>query len=472
MPSLTCNQAWLGNPDFATRVEDAIGGGVAFVLYSLAEGATTFAGAPSWIDSSQLFHIGPILLDGAPGVPGAGSGESPLPITLSPSPSKAGKSFYAQALVADYPDLITLVPAVTPGLEIELTMPPQVAAGSAVFGNSDPFFLIDPMAAAVQLQGQSPETNDVSGLAYAEAGTQLYVVSSEEKELNLLDLASPVPSWSPVFSFPGFVFGAEYDRERKLLWTLGEVGFNLRELLAIDVDPDGAFGSLAAFTSGASSSGFIESWALSHDGRRAAVVLSVGTSVLILDTDPDSPTYLQKIDTLAIPLPFGSFFVFPADVEFAPDGTELLVLIEHLGLGYSELARYDFEAGSWIDHAPGTPGVDNVGPNATPAVALGCGAADISVPRDASVAGICGDCGWAGIVQLAPDGPDAFTYLPATGADLAGAAACALDSDATRLAVSTGPPYAVHVFDTADATWKSSVSLPAATGKLSQLGWR
>ena len=472
VPTIECDQAWVGRMDFHVRVGDGLGGTTGFLLYSDAPDAVTVAGSPTFIDVNQLFATHPLTLGGDPGVSGAGSVEDPFPLALTPAVAFAGLSLYAQAFLDDSP---LGIPASTPGLEIELTMPPQVAVGTfTVPDPADRLFLVDPLAGTLELDEDTVQTQTLFDGAYAESGTQLYVSSSLQNQIHQLDLTSSPPAWSTLGTFPGHVLGLRYDGPRQLLWALADLGTGPRELVAVDVDPAGSPGALVGVTVGASTFGPPESWTLSSSGTVAATIASFSNEVVLLDTDPDSSTFQMVRGTLTVPtstgLPFP--FQFHPDLEFSPDERQLLVLVQHLGEIPSEVARYDFILGQWIDHDPGTPEVDNIGPASSPPVPLGAGGRGLSVPRDAFRAGVCGTQGWSGILEFSEDDPTAFAYQEVQGATVAEAWVCELDPDGTTFAVASFAPPFVHFFDAVSAGWIHSVGLPHGTDDFSFLVWR
>lgn len=89
----------LGNANWALTVADALGGSLAVVAINF----TSLAGAPAlggllWVNPIGA-HTPLIVLGGSPGVAGAGSGQTALP--LPNLPSFAGLELFAQAVVLD-----------------------------------------------------------------------------------------------------------------------------------------------------------------------------------------------------------------------------------------------------------------------------------------------------------------------------------------------------------------------------------
>jgi hypothetical protein len=147
-----------------------------------------------------------VPLGGASGVAGAGSASFPLPINLPALPFLAGYQVFAQYVVIDFSNG---APAVTPGVEIELTMPPQVFVGTSVGGSTDPHWFVDAAPAPANVAPtNSTFTDNVGEAVFADGGTNLYVASSITSRVNRADLTGPTPVWSTLFTFAsGAVYG-------------------------------------------------------------------------------------------------------------------------------------------------------------------------------------------------------------------------------------------------------------------------
>lgn len=183
---------------------------------------------------------------------------------------------------------------------------------------------------------------------------------------------------------------------------------------------------------------------------------------MIVDTDPASPTYLQVLASPTIPAP-PAMILLGLEAAFTPNDEYALVLLS--GLGVQEIARYHLPSGAFVDHAPATPGIENlVLPGAVPT--------SMSVSRDGSFAVACGN-GWAARVDFDPATPSSFTvtsYAPGPGL-LDSAYGAAISPDGTAVALTSTNPAELVVLDAATGSLLFQVALPGGAN-LYTVEWR
>ena len=159
------------------------------------------------------------------------------------------------------------------------------------------------------------------------------------------------------------------------------------------------------------STGIYERWTVSPSGRRAALLGLLPSTLTIIDTDETSPTFLQNIVSgLSIPVNQPGALDIANQVRITPDDRYALILIQLPGATPGELARYDIEAGVFVDHDPSTPQIDNIGPLSQPPVFLGGAPTGLSMAQSGRFAILSGfnGCGWVGRLELDPYDPLSF----------------------------------------------------------------
>jgi len=468
VPTLSSNQPWLGNTGFTLSVDQAVGGSFGFVLLSTGPTAGFVGTIPLWIDLAQQFASLSFITDGAPGAPGAGSGSAGLPIALAPDPLLAGIPFYAQALLADF---ATGSPAVTAGLEMVLTLPPEIAVGVALNTADDPLFRIDALSQTLSWQESSSDSDGTSGLAYVGGGKYLYQSSYATNTLRRLDLTGVTPVWSDVATFSVSPVDLAYDESRGRMWTLAGSSSSARELVAFDVDSSSpTHHTQVASTSGLTSMlGLAEVWGLSADGSMAAISQVLGDMIHLVDLDPASPTYLQVVQTAVFQTSVSSPIHITTSLAFTADGSQLYALVQHAGQEPSELGRYLIAADTWLDHNPFNPGIDNLGVNSTPALAFPSAGVDLSVPPTGDRVLVVGFPGWAGRVDFSPS--VGWSYTPVTQIAFGETWQSGLDPTGETLAISDEDGF-VHLVDVDSMSPLGTITLPPGATNLHQLAWR
>lgn len=467
VPELTCNQAWMGHGQFALSIKNGVGGGVGFLAISLAQNATQVGGTTIYPNLGALILFLPVTLNGTPGVAGAGSAIVPLPLLGSPNPALAGARFYAQFVVIGDPSPGAL--AATRGLQIELTYPPAVFVGLSVGGSTDRHYFVDPITRTLLNSANAPETDNVTDARFAYGGTALFVGSSIRHQVNYADTTTIPPTWRTIYTSSGSgCYGIGFDDVNRVVWTLTDPGTTTRELTAIDADPASPnFGAQIANTVNAfGGTNFVERWSLAPSGKTACVLEGLfGTVTLkIIDTDPSSLTYLQVIQSSLVPLAPG--LSLPTRAVYTQDESQILVPIQLSGQTPGELARFDVQNSSWIDHNASMAGQQNIGVNSQPAVTFGSAPTDIEVSPDGKFAIISGfgGTGWTGRLDLDPSNQASFSYTGFTlAAPLTGAWACGLAKDGLTMSVGSFPNAQLILVDPLAGAQLGTVALSGAS---------
>ncbi len=465
-PRLSSGQAWMGNAAFDFDVSGALGGAPA-VLGLSTQPASLFLGSTEILISlapADAFYFAARVLGGAGA--GAGSGSFPLPLTFPPSLALAGLQVFAQAVVFDGGAAGGL--AATQGLRVEVTLPPLIFVGTSVAGSTDPHFFVDPIAQTLSSTAGISQTNNVTDAVFAHGGKALFVSKSLGDGLTRADLTGAAPAWSSFWSTaPGSCYGVGFDPRFDLVYTFSGPSGNSRELHALDADPASpTFGQVLASTAGATAGLGAERWGLSRSGNRAAIVGVVLTSgpLILVDTDPASPTYLQVLASPTIPAPPAAMILLGLEAAFTPNDEYVLVLLS--GLGAQDIARYHVPSGTFVDHDPLTPGtIENV-------VLPGAVPTSMSVSRDGTFAVACGN-GWAARVDFDPATPSSVivtSYAPGPGL-LDNAYGAAISPDGTAVALTSTNPAELVVLDAPAGSLLFQVALPGGAN-LYTVEWR
>jgi hypothetical protein len=467
-PTLSCNQAWMGNASFAYQVQGGLGGAPALLALS-QQRASFFVGTTEiLVDLAppNLLLLLLIALGGPPGAPGAGTYSLPVPLTFPPQPALAGFTLYAQVVVIDFPTPGS--PAATRGLRVELTYPPLVFVGTSVGGSTDPYYLVDPLGPSLAHQGGLAQTDNVTDAVFTHGGTNLFTASSIRNTVNVADVTVIPPTWRTIYTSAGNgCYGVGFDRDAQRVYTLTNPGTGARELVALDGNPlSPNFGQRITNSNGLSGgSTFIERWHLSASARYAAVLKYLPDVMLLVDTQVGSPTYLQTLVTSVVPRTNTSGFALASNIEITSDDRFVLITISDTG-SPGEVARYDLQARQWIDHNPGMPGAQPIGPNSAPPVPFGLIPYGLAVSRDGRFANVCGTVGWIGRLDFDPSNPLSYAWTPFNpGISLVQSWDLDLNGDDARVATgvfgSTPGPY-LAVIDAASGTSLGTVPTPGA----------
>jgi hypothetical protein len=470
-PVLTSNQAYMGNPSFAFKIQYGLGGSSGLLGLSLKQ--------RSWYVGNTQILISPwplellllqwVNLGGQKNQPGVGTATVPLPIPGPPNPALAGLDVYAQYIGVDYPTPGN--PSASQGLRVELTYPPLVFVGTSVGGSTDPYYLIDPLTRTLKHRGGVAQTDNVTAAAWAYGGKGLFVGSSIRNQVNYADVSSVPPSWRSIYTSAGSgCYGVGYDRVNRRLYTLTDPGTAARELVALDVtDPSSpAFGKRLGNTSGLSvGAALVERWLLSPSGKQAAVLAMVGilgpVNLVLVDTDPMSINYLKSLIVTQVP---ASGMHLTTRVAFTQDEKLVMVVIQNVGTTPGEIARYDIATNTWLDHNSTQSGIQNIGPNSVPPAMLGSAPTDIEIDPTGAFAVVCGfgGNGWAGRLDLKPGSPSYFSYQTLQPmATLPGAWACGLARDGSLMSIGTFPNANLVLADPLTGTLIGTVGMTGAS---------
>ena len=469
-PTLSCNQAYMGNGKFAFQIQNALGGATGLFALSTRSSQFMVGSTEILVDITwpQLLLLLPIYFSGPASQPGVGSAVIPLPLAFLPTPALAGMEFYAQCVVVDYATPGS--PAASRGLKVELTYPPMGFVGTSVGGSADPYYFVDPISLVLTHQGGSTMSDNVTDAVFTHGGTGLFVGSSIRSQVNYADVTSFPPTWRTVYTSKGSgCYGMGYDRANQRLYTLTDPGNGQRELVALDVkDPNHPnFGQMIGHTvMMAGGTNMVERWTLSPSGKLAAVLVGIlgPTSVVIVDTDPTSVNYLKNIRSTQVPT--GAGLVLANRVVFSADENQVLVLLQNSGSTGGEVARFDRVSGQWLDHNSAQTGIQNIGANSNPPALLGSAPTSMKMAPDGRFAALSGfgGTGWVGRLDLWPGQISRFAYQPLTpSAPLQGAWACGLTADASILGVGTFPSSQAVFVDPMTGNLLGTVGTPSAS---------
>jgi len=471
-PTLTCTQPYMGNGGFSLNVNSALGGAPAWLAVSLAPAAGMFAGANLLVDltPAQLFLVQAQLLGGPVGVPGAGYWSLPYPLSMPANPALAGLTLYAQVGIDEGNGSW----AATSGLAITLTMPQKLIIGTSAGGGPDPFYAIDPTTNPPTLLPISGPNlnNNCMGSEFAHDGRRAYVSQVFGNAVRELNFDVSPPTWGTLYNASGATAGIGVDTANDLTYTIETDASLNQELIVIDSSLSSpTYGTRLASTTGLRASvGYMERWALSPDGKLAAILMATTRMLAFVNTDVSSPAYLTWTFSTFNPTSL-SGFALGFGCDFTPDGNQVLVVIDNGSA--TELARYDLVAGTWIDHNPGMSGtgpagaIQHIGPQSSPPVTLPNGFWEVKVAPDGTFAIMTGwNSGTIAKLNLTPSNPVAWSITPVNspvpiGGSSNGAWCCAVSSDSTQFA--TCANGSLLIFDAYLGTLVSQLALPFTT---------
>jgi hypothetical protein len=464
-PVLTCGQPWMGNTLFSITVANGLGGANSLLAISTQPASFSFGGTSIFIDPNpaNLALLQGLVLSGPVGSPGAGSATLALPLTFTPTPALAGLTVFTQAIVDDPAN--PGVFAATGAVRLELGYPPLVFVGTSVGGSTDPYWFIDPLAQAVTSTSGNANTDNVSGAIFAHGGKDLFASTSIAHRISRADLTGPTPAWSNLYLTANVFYGIGHDWQYDRVYSLTGPTGTTRELVAVDANPASAtYGQSVGTTTSLSGGATLERWGLSRSGKMAAIpaIFGSGGSLIIVDTDPASATYMQSIITSTVPGSGTWGFSFSVAAGFTPNDEYAVILVS--GLGVQFMARFHLPTQTWVDHDPNAAGIQHielgiytvpdameVAPDGTFAVVSGLGA---------------GSAGWAIRVDLLP--PSASPnflitpYLSGMGL-LAGAYGASLSRDGTMAGFTATTPPKFLIVNAATGALIANIPLPGAS---------
>ena len=470
VPTLNCNQAWMGNASFSLTVSNGLGGALALIGLSTAPG-NLLAGTSQILISltppDPLF-IWPVPLSGPLGIPGAGTGSFALPLNVPVAPALAGIDFFAQAVIGDFPTPGS--PAATNALKIELAMPPNVFVGTSVGGSNDPTYLIDPLTLTLTHNFTSGADN-VTDAQFANGGKNVLFGTSLGNAIRDIDTSATPPTFTTLYSPGSTCYAIGVDDDNQTVYTLASPGGIGPELVAVSYNP-GAYGLPLGQTTGLYGLNvlFMERMALARDGTFAAVITAgfAGGSLILVNTDTTSIGYMTYGPAIPVPYAASAPLAIPTQVEITPDNAQVLVSVQLAGPVPGEIARYDIASGTWIDHNLSTIVVDNIGLMSLPPVAIPSAPTGLAMSRFSNFAVVSGfgGSGSAGRLDLDPTNPFFFAWTAFTPTSpLTGAWACDISGDDTTVAIGSfgGATPQVIFVDAWLGTEIGTVTIPGAS---------
>ena len=422
-PRLTAFGARLGEAGFRFEIQGGLGGALAWIVIGTDAGNQTVAGFDLLVDPAGYQGALPTALGGT--LPGDGEQVVALSLASLTSPALIGTAFHAQAIIVDAGAPSGGL-AASQGVRFELGLPSQIIVGASI-GANGPLYLIDPATNSLIGNATPPQIGNAYGAAFGSGGQSLFVATTlpgaatggtTTGGIVFANLQPGPVVWSTVFSSPGRCQGAFMDSRRNWLWTSADLGSGSSELVAIDADPSSTqFGQITANTASLQI-GIIESLTDISPSRRRAAILRVGgvgllSRLSIVDLDDTSPTFLTQLtNRIDIPINRPTSLPLVVAVRITPDDRYALALISNGGS--SQIARLDLDTGTWVDHDPSTPTIDNIGTLSQPPLPLPDGSSDFVLSQTGSfaiLAGI-GQCGWTGRLELDPFDPQSFAWNP------------------------------------------------------------
>lgn len=471
-PLHTANGPNIGNLGFQMRVDRAAGGSIAYFLVSTKEGNFPFAGGTVFVD---LTPPNPFLFIPVPVVgSGAGQGSAALALPIPQVPSIVGFRIFSQVVVDESAGSASPIALSNPLLH-ELSWEAEVFIGCSIGGSTDPYQIIDPTTFGIIDQGGNQCSDNTTSALYTHGGSRLFIGSSIQSQICQAPSATHPIALQGLYASSGSgCYGLGYHPIFDLVWTLTDPGTGTRELTAIDGNPvNPSFGAQMFNTVNmAGGTNLVEIWSMARSGNLAAVTTLFPNNLILVDTNPQSGTFLQVIHQSPVPASPGALFSLITDVEITPDEEYAIMVIQNVQVP-SDVARFHIPTLTWVDHDPSTPlVVDHMGPNSVPAVAIPDSPTWIDVAshgRFAALGGI-GNCGWVGRLDLDLVDPSVYAFTPFhVGAGHPNAWGGALSPNDQTIAVTswsatnctsmTGGP-AVHFFDAQNGTALGTTPLP------------
>ena len=463
VPTLTSAQAWMGNTTFSLDMAGAPAGAAGWLVVSFAPAAATSGSIPIWMDFNQVNSVTPVAFSGS------GTASVPAPLNFGVLPYLAGIKFYGQVFIP-YSGGV----AVSSGLEITLTMPPEILVTSCCGSQ----YVIDPQTATLAVPPSPVPNGAIYDTIAEEGGRYVYVSSDANMGGGILrgDASTQPPTYMPLGPSRRTFF-VRLDETRHRLWAIVDDGNGDRDLVVYDVDPiSPTFGNAIDSILGVGS--LAERFALSPDGNRIVLQPGIGTTLVLYDTDPASPTYKQLLSNIAVPTNPQALIAFVLDLAFTRDGETVLAPLNYIvgpGMPIScEIARYSLAADAFIDHDPNTPMIDNIGPSASPPVVFESVVSRVIPSRYSDRVAISGlgVTPWAGTLDLSPSLPQGYSWTPVQGVTMNGPYTAVLDPEGKTLAVpDTSGGGSLYLFDAASGVLLNTVGLPSGNFLYSIL-WR
>ncbi|MGE3878118.1 MAG: hypothetical protein AB7I19_03600 [Planctomycetota bacterium] len=453
-----------GDAAFQFELTQAVGGSPAFLVLGTGVGSLPVLGIELLVDPATI-----LLAFGSTTSPGgAGVGAASFPLPIPATPSLTGLALFAQGVVVDVGTTFGF--SSSRGLRFSVTNTPAVFVATSIL-NNDPFHLIDPLAGTILDSGSPPQVDNASGAVFDQSGARIFTASGIRGIVGVGDLSSLPISWSTLYASPASsAYGLQLDDARQLLWTLTALFGGSRELVAIDVDVNSSNYGTAVHSTNGMLVGNAELWAMAPSRNLAAVMTYLPNSITIVDTDPQSPTFLQnRFTQLPVPVDQAGPIALATRVAITPDERWALVTLQGVGTTPTEIARLDLRTGNWFDHNPGQFGT-NIGPFGATPLTLGSAPTTLLISASGrfAIVGGFGACGWVGRLDLDPTDPLNVGFTPfQPGVTLANGWTSAMAPDEREIAVATWPsancalasPQLVRI-DVVTGNLSSSIGIP------------
>lgn len=335
-----------------------------------------------------------------------------------------------------------------------------VFVGTSMSGAADPYFLVAADTGALVETGIRSETDNARGAVWADQGGNLYVPRApgvtpggSGPSISRASWNGAATTWSTLHPTPGLCYGLGLDAVRQRLWVLTGPAASSRELRCVDADPNSpGYGTMLAQTSVLTGAPR-ERWQLSPSGNYAAVAhtfLSVQGCLDLIDLDPASPTYLQKV---AAVIAGGG-----TSIACAVSGNDQYAF---LLCSPTALVVVHIPTATVLDFDPATPGQQNfVVPLGTPTSMV------LATDGAFAVLSGLGSGGWAGRIDFDYTTPSNTTFTRYSAAALPSCYGVSLSPDETRVALTTTSTggCTLRILEVATGNLVHSTALPTATG--------
>ena len=437
-PELRSTRPFVGDSNFGLDVSRSAPNLPGAVLLSLQPFSFPLLGIEILVDPTALLVSLPFVLPAS--VPTETT--VPLPIPATNVGPLIGLPLYAQALIIDSAGSSGF--SASRGLQFAVQRPPQIFVAASILSR-DPFQLLDPATNTVVDSGTPIQVDNADGAAFASGGNRLFVASSIRGTISVGDTTSTPTVWTTLYTAPNNgAHGLEYDPINELVWTLAEQTSGSSDLAAIDVDPvSPTFGSALFMTAGPVATPTTDFWTMSKDRTLAALVDFANSTITVVDTDRNSPTFLQTIIN-NLPIPNAELtpgLRFASAVCITPDNQQVLVSIR---TSAGEIASLNIPSQTWLDFNPMMAGQQNLGVLSQPQFLADGAMQSIEINRSGTFAIVAGieSCGFVGRIDLDPNDPLSLTYVPFNpGVPMTNSFNTALSGDETEFAVSIWPPH-------------------------------
>jgi hypothetical protein len=308
-----------------------------------------------------------------------------------------------------------------------------VFVGTSTSGSVDPHVLVESATGTVLVSANSTYTDNVTGAAWTDNGRSLYVAQGLMDRIAVAQWDGASPAWSTLFAAGEACYGVGIDHDRRRLWTLTGPTSSSRELVCIDIDLQSpTYGGQIGQTTGLSGA-LRERWSLSASGDLACVpkvLIGGSNSMLLVDLDPASPSYLQVITSTGIPGVPTSGFAAVAECRVSADDQFVYVLWAGTSSA-AGLAVYDRIAHAWLDFDAAIGPQDFALPLSSPV--------KMDLAEDRTFAVLCGHggAGWAARIDLDYAAPQNSAWTAYTQVAVPQADGVRLSPGGSRLAVTS-----------------------------------